>query len=94
MYIYLSITYNDETSTSGYLSQKEIKREFDNIKEVKLLLYFSKGLNSLPFSFTIKKNGDKAKIALYITIGLIILACLLCALIIYCLSKKYQKMLD
>jgi len=91
MYIYLTIIYNDETSTSGYLSQKEIKREFDNIKEVKLSLYFSKGLNSLPFSLTIKKNGDKAKIALYITIGLIILACLLCALIIYCLSKKISE---
>ena len=89
--IYIIISYNDETSTSGYLSGKEIKKEFDNVKEIKLFIYFKEGLNSLPFSFTIKKSGDRSKIALYVTIGLIILACLLCALIIYCLSKKISE---
>ena len=88
---YLIISYNDDTSTSGYLSVKEIEKEFDNIKEIKIFLYFKEGLNSLPFSFTIKKSGDKSKIALYVTIGTIILACLLCALIIYCLSKKISQ---
>ena len=91
IFLYLIITFNDETTASGYLSLKEIEREFDNIKEKKMLLYFSKGIESLPFSLTMKRNGDKTKLALYITIGIIILACLLCALIIYYLSKKMAE---
>ena len=91
IFVYLVITFNDETTASGYLSLKDIEREFDNIKQIKILLYFSQGVESLPFSLTIKRNGDKTKFILYITIGLIILACLLCALIIYCLSKKISE---
>ena len=91
MYIYLDISFNDGTLTSGYLTQKSINREFDNVKELKLLLFFNQGLTSLPFSFKIIKNKDKSKIALYITIVFILLACLLCALIIYFLSKKISE---
>ena len=88
IYIYLYLSFKDETITEGYLSRKSIKKEFDNVKEIKVFIYFSQGLSSLPFKLTIIRIGDKAKIALYLAIGFIILACLLCALIIYYLSKK------
>ena len=70
---------------------EEIERVFDNIKEIKILLYFNKGVESIPFFLKIERKGDKAQLALYITIGLIISACLICALIIYCLSKKIAE---
>ena len=91
IYCYLKIIYNDETTTSGYLTNKDINRDFDNVKEIKILMYFNSGVNNIPFSLKIKKNGDKTKVALYVTIGLVIVACLLCALIIYCLSKKISE---
>ena len=88
IYIYLYLSFKDETITEGYLSRKSIKKEFDNVKEIKVFIYFSQGLSSLPFKLTIIRIGDKAKLALYLAIGFILLACLLCALIIYYLSKK------
>ena len=91
IYFYLKITYNDETSAAGYLTTKEIKRNFDNVKQIKIAIYFTKGITDFPFSLTIERIGDKARIALYITIAFIILACLLCALVIYCLSKKISE---
>ena len=91
MYIYLYITFADNTLTAGYLTQKAIKKDFDNIKEIKVYIYFSKGLPTLPFKLKIKRNGDKSKIYLYLAIGFIILACLLCALIIYFLSRKISE---
>lgn len=89
--LFLIIDFNDKTTISGYLSESSLKREFNKIKEIKLFLYFKKGLNSVPFSFTITKKGDSTKLALYITIGIIILSCLICALIIYLLSKKISE---
>ena len=91
IYFNLIITYNDNIAISGYLSSKDVKKEFENIKEIKFHIYFSKGLTSLPFSFTVKREGNKNKVLLFITIGLIITSCLLCALIIYCLSKKISE---
>ena len=88
MYIYLYLSFKDETITEGYLSKKSLKKDFNNIKEIKVFIYFSQGLSSLPFELSIIRIGDKTKMALYLAIGFIILACLLCALIIYYLSKK------
>ena len=91
LFVYLIIQYNGETSTSGYLSQKEVKRDFENVKQISVLIYFNTKLRSIPFNLKIIRNGNKAKIALYITIGLIFLACLFCGLIVYCLSKKISE---
>ena len=91
IYIFLDISFYDQTPITGYLSHKNMKRDFNNIKELKLLVYFSKGLTSVPFNFKITGVSDIAKSALYITICVIILACLLCGIAIYCLSKKITK---
>ena len=91
IYLYIKITYNDETSSAGYLSKKEFDRNFDSIKQIKIAIYFTKGLKDIPFSLAIERIGDKVRAALYITIAFIILACLLCALVIYCLSKKISE---
>ena len=91
MYILLDISFYDQTSMTGYLYQKNMKRDFNNIKELKLLVYFNKGLTSLPFKFKIIGISDKAKRALYITICIIILVCLLCGIATYFLSKRIKK---
>ena len=81
--------YND-TTTSGDLGSK-LDKDFYNVKRVEIKLYFEHGFRKLPFSFTITKKTDNSKLALYITIGVIIVACILCALAIYCLSKKISE---
>jgi len=87
--IFLSIKYSDD-SIMGYLSKNHISRDFDNIKEMKLMVTFKDKFSSLPFTFSIKKN-NASKLLLYITIAIIILACLLCALFIYFISKKISQ---
>lgn len=87
--IFLSIKYSDD-SIMGYLSKNHISRDFDNIKEMKLMITLKDKFSSLPFTFSIKKNNS-SKLLLYITIAIIILACLLCALFIYFISKKISQ---
>ena len=89
--LFLRIIYNDETSSAGFLTTKIFDKNLDSIKQIIILIYFYEGLKDIPFSFTIERIGDKERIALYITIAFIILACLLCALSIYCLSKKISE---
>lgn len=87
--IFLSLEYSDD-SIMGYLSRNHISRDFDNIKKIKLMVTFRGKFASLPFSFSIEKK-ETSKLLLYITIAVIILACLLCALFIYFISKKISQ---
>ena len=87
--IFLSLEYSDD-SIMGYLSRNHISRDFDNIKKIKLMVTFRGQFASLPFSFSIEKK-ETSKLLLYITIAVIILACLLCALFIYFISKKISQ---
>ena len=89
-YLYILIKYTDYTFTNGELGSK-LEKNFYNVKEIVLRLYFQQGYSALPFSFVITKKNDNSKLALYITIGVIILACIICALAIYCLSKKISE---
>ena len=91
MHVYLDMQFNDDTKTNGYLTYKSFKKDFNNIKRIKVLLYFSKGLSSLPFKLKIIRIGEKSKFALYLAISFIICGCLLCALIIYFLSKRMNQ---
>ena len=90
MYIHLLILFENGDKTSGNLGIK-LDKDFYNVKQVEIRMYFNNGFETLPFSFTITKKTDNSKLALYITIGVIIVACILCALAIYCLSKKISE---
>ena len=87
--LFLSIKYSDD-SIMGYLSKNKVSRDFENIKEIKLMVTFKNSFSSLPFSFSIEKK-ESSKLLLYITITIIILACFLCALFIYFISKKISQ---
>ena len=89
--LYLIVTNLDSTSINGLLESKEIDKDFYGVKSMTLRLYFEHSFETLPFSLTITKKKDNSKITLYITIGIIILSCIICALAIYCLSKKISE---
>ena len=89
--LYLIVTNLDSTSINGLLEIKEINKDFYGVKSITLRLYFEHSFDSLPFSLIITKKKDNSKITLYITIGVIILSCIICALAIYCLSKKISE---
>ena len=89
--LYLIVKYNDYTSSTGLLEVKEINKDFHFVKEIILILYFEHSFPSLPFSLVITRKKDNSKITLYITIGIILVSCIICALAIYCLSKKISE---
>ena len=89
--LYLVVNNQDSTSINGLLESNDINKDFYGVKSMTLKLYFEHSFDSLPFSLTITKKKDNSKITLYITIGIIIFSCILCALSIYCLSKKISE---
>jgi hypothetical protein len=67
-----------------------MSKTYDKIRELQLFIYISGSISTLPFTFKIIKIENQLKNALYIEICMIILTCLFCAFIIYCLSKKIR----
>ena len=91
VHLYFKVVYSDSTSVYSSLSNPSINKDFHTVKQIILKVYLEKGFQTFPFSLVITKQSDNSKLALYITIGTIILACIICALAIYCLSKKISE---
>ena len=89
VYLYMTINIDDQIIT-GYLPKKAMTKSYDNIKELTLLLYFSESITAVPFSIRITKTISMAKRDLFFAIGLIFISCLLCILIVFCLSRKIK----
>jgi hypothetical protein len=61
------------------------------MRELTLLLYFRESMTVLPFSIKIIKIISKEKMAIFIAIGMILLAGLFCFFIVFCIAKKFQR---
>ena len=89
--IYLSIEENDGKASIGALSNYPVSRSFDNVKEIRLMVYFEDSLNSIPFTFSIEEKKYNTKLVIVIAIILIILFVLICSLFICSLYKKIKE---
>ena len=89
--IYLSIEENDGKASIGALSNYRVSRSFDNVKEIRLMVYFEDSLNSIPFTFSIEEKKYNTKLVIVIAIILIILLVLICSLFICSLYKKIKE---
>ena len=91
VHLFFLVKYTDSTSVYSSLSNPMLNKDFHTVNEIIFRVYLEKSFSKLPFSFTITKKNDNSKMALYITIGIILLACIMCAIAIYCLSKKISE---
>ena len=89
--IYLSIEESDGKTSLGVLSNYPVSRNFDHVKEIRLMVYFEDSLNSIPFTFSIEEKKYNTKLVIVITIILIILFVLICSLFICSLTKKIKE---
>ena len=87
--LYMSLFFGDQ-KINGRLNEKPISQTYDKIRELEFYIYFDGIITTLPFSFKIIKNTSKSKKALYLLIGTIIIGCLFCIFIIYCLSRRIR----
>ena len=81
------IILNDDGTTSSKTLYEKYSTKISYFSEVNLHLIFNKIIPSVPFTFKLTKK-TKSDLILIITIGIIILACLLCAILVYFVSKK------
>lgn len=91
IHLYVSVRFNDFTSSYANLKSSNINKDLYSVSSMTLKLYFERSFPSLPFSLIITEKDSNSKMALYITIGIIVVACIICALGIYCLSKKISE---
>ena len=89
--LYIEVKFNDYSTSYKNLERYSVNKDIFNVKEIIFKLYFEQSFPTLPFSLVITEKNTNSKMALYITIGIIILACVVCALSIYCLSKKVSE---
>lgn len=91
IHLYVTVRFNDFTSSNANLKSSNINKDLYSVSSMTLKLYFEGSFPSLPFSLIITEKDNNSKMALYITIGIIVVACIICALGIYCLSKKISE---
>ena len=91
IHLYVSIRFNDFSSSSADLQGSNLNKDLYSVSTINLKLYFERSFPSLPFSLIITEKDNNSKIALYITIGTIAIACFLCAFGIYYLSRKVSE---
>lgn len=91
VHLFFIVKYSDTTSIFSDLSNPSLNKDFHTVNEIIFKVYLEKGFPTLPFSFIVTRKNDNSKIALYITIGTILFACIICAISIYCLSKRISE---
>ena len=89
--IRLSITNNDNKIDRKIIYQQKWEENYKNAKRIIIQIYFEQQLSSNPFSIKITKKESNNNYKIYISIGIILLACIICGIIIYCISKKASQ---
>ena len=89
--IYISISFYDDTSNTGTLTNQHYEKEFKNLKNIKIQVYCDQQLSSNPFLIEIEKKETKFNYTIFISVGIIVLACIICVVIIYCFSRKAKE---
>ena len=84
----ITITYIDNKSDKKTVTGESFEEEFKKIKRIKIQIYFENLLYKIPLSIKITKLEEKKNYNLYISIAIIIGACIICAIIIICVSRK------
>ena len=86
--IYITISFYDETSNSGTITKEYYEKEFKNLKSIMIQVYCDQKLSSNPFLIKIEKKEKKFNYTIFISVGIIVLACIICGIIIFCFSRK------
>ena len=86
--IYISITFYDDTSNKGTITKEYYEKEFKNLKNIMIQVYCDQQLSSNPFLIKIEKKVTKFNYTIFISVGIIVLACIICGIIIFLLFKK------
>ena len=84
----LTITYNDNKIEQKEINEAEFEENYKNARKIKINIYFKQQLSFDPFSIKITKKELKNNYKIYIAMGIILLSCIICGIIIYCISKK------
>ena len=86
--IYISITFYDDTSNKGTITKEYYEKEFKNLKNIMIQVYCDQQLSSNPFLIKIEKKEKKFNYTIFISVGIIVLLCIICGIIIFCFSRK------
>ena len=89
--IYLTIKYKDNKIDKTAIISQSFNNDYKNPKMIKIQIYFDCQLPREPLSIKITKKEKNKSYKLLIAIGIILFACILCGLIIFCISRKAAK---
>ena len=92
--LYIYVKFSDGTTAVKNINQENYSVSIGSASVIELYLAFLNSLETQPFniSFQSKESGTNNK--LIIVIIIVIIACFLCAVSIYCFSKRLAKRRD
>jgi hypothetical protein len=88
MQTYLTVTYIDNKNDKKAITKESYEENFKKAKTIKIQIYLKHQIYLNPISIKITKKEEKKSYKIFITIGIIAFACILCGIIVYFISRK------
>jgi len=79
------------TNKDGSIDKKPLynfENEYDNLKSIKIQAYCERDSSYNTFIIKIERNELKKNYKIFISVGIIVLVCIICGVIVYCFSRK------
>ena len=92
--LYIYVQFSDGTTAVKNINQEIYSVSIGSASVIELYLAFLNSLETQPLNISFQSKESGTNNTLIIVIVIVILACILCALSIYCISKRLAKRRD
>ena len=87
-YMKVDLIIGNKDGNIDKIPLENFENEYDSLKSIKIQVYCERALSSNPFMIKIERNEVKKNYKIFISVGIIVLVCIICGVIIYCFSRK------
>ena len=87
-YIQADLIMTNKDGNIDKMPLQNFENEYDSLKSIKIQVYCKQASFSTPFLIKIERNEEKKNYKIFISVGIIVLVCIICGVIVYCFSRK------
>ena len=87
-YMKVDLIIGNKDGNIDKIPLENFENEYDSLKSIKIQVYCERALSSNPFMIKIERNEVKKNYKIFISVGIIVLVCIICGVIVYCFSRK------
>ena len=87
-YLQADLIITNKDGNIDKMPLQNFENDYDSLKSIKIQVYCGQALSSIPFMIKIERNEIKKNYKIFISVGIIVLVCIICGVTVYCFSRK------